>query len=51
VGIDGAVDGIAYGVRGIGGKVRGLQTGRVQLYIGLAVALLFVLLGIMIMGS
>jgi multicomponent Na+:H+ antiporter subunit D len=41
--IDGVVDGSALGVRGIGGVVKKLQTGKIQTYMGLAI-LFFVLI-------
>ncbi len=42
--IDGAVDGTAYSVMGIGSLVKKLQTGRVQTYIGLSLLLFFAIL-------
>ncbi len=44
--IDGVVDGLAYGVRGVGENARKVQTGRIQQYIAMAVAALFVLLAL-----
>jgi multicomponent Na+:H+ antiporter subunit D len=48
IAIDGAVDGLAYGVRGTGDKVRRAQTGRLQQYVAVAVAAFFVILALVI---
>jgi multicomponent Na+:H+ antiporter subunit D len=42
--IDGVVDGTAYGVVGFGSIVKKLQTGKVQVYIGLSLFLFFAIL-------
>lgn len=44
--IDGVVDGTAYAVRGMGDIVRRLQTGRIQYYIGMAILILFLAIGL-----
>jgi len=49
VGIDGVVDGTAYGVRGIGGYVRRLQLGSLQLYIALGTAMVFIILALAVL--
>jgi len=46
--IDGVVDGSATTVRGIGGVVRKLQTGRMQAYIGLALVMFFLILWLLL---
>jgi multicomponent Na+:H+ antiporter subunit D len=46
--IDGAVDGLAEGVRGIGDKVRHAQTGRVQQYVAVAMFAFFVILALVV---
>jgi multicomponent Na+:H+ antiporter subunit D len=45
-GIDGVVDGLALLVRGIGGRIRRLQTGALQDYLGLAVVLMVAVVGL-----
>jgi multicomponent Na+:H+ antiporter subunit D len=42
--IDGVVDGIAYGIRGAGDKVRHTQTGKLQHYVAVAVLAFFAIL-------
>ncbi|HEX15611.1 MAG: Na(+)/H(+) antiporter subunit D [Deltaproteobacteria bacterium] len=49
VGIDGVVDGTAYGLRGIGGYVRRLQLGSLQLYIALSVAMALMVLALAVL--
>ncbi|NOY44292.1 MAG: Na(+)/H(+) antiporter subunit D [Deltaproteobacteria bacterium] len=46
--IDGVVDGSAYGVLGLGDRVRRAQTGRLQQYIAMAVAALFFLIALVV---
>jgi multicomponent Na+:H+ antiporter subunit D len=48
--IDGVVDGSALSVRGVGSVVRKLQTGRIQVYIGCAVLILFLVLWFVVYG-
>ncbi len=48
--IDGVVDGSALGVRGFGGIVKKLQTGRIQAYIGFTVLFLVVVVWLLIRG-
>ena len=44
--IDGVVDGVAYGVRGAGDKVRHAQTGKLQQYVAVAVVAFFAILAV-----
>jgi multicomponent Na+:H+ antiporter subunit D len=46
--IDGVVDGLAYGVRGIGDKVRQAQTGKLQHYIAITIVAFFLLLALVV---
>jgi multicomponent Na+:H+ antiporter subunit D len=48
VAIDGAVDGLAYGVRHVGDTVRHTQTGRLQQYVAVAVLAFFGVLALVI---
>jgi len=48
--IDGVVDGSAYGVRGVGGIVKKLQTGRIQAYMGFAVLFIVLIIWLLIRG-
>jgi multicomponent Na+:H+ antiporter subunit D len=48
IAIDGAVDGLAYGVRHVGDKVRHTQTGKLQHYAAVAVIAFFALLALVI---
>ena len=48
--IDGVVDGSALSVRGIGGVVRKLQTGKIQAYMGFAVLFLVLIVWFIIRG-
>lgn len=48
-GIDGVVDGTAYGIRGIGLRVRGLQVGSVQAYIGMSLALVLLIFSLFVL--
>jgi multicomponent Na+:H+ antiporter subunit D len=45
-GIDGVVDNIAYGTRGLGNEVRQVQSGNIQFYLALAFLVIFVIVGI-----
>jgi multicomponent Na+:H+ antiporter subunit D len=47
-GIDGVVDNVAYGTRGLGGKFRAIQTGNLQQYLALAILIFFVAIGVYI---
>ncbi|MBI5444850.1 MAG: Na(+)/H(+) antiporter subunit D [Deltaproteobacteria bacterium] len=46
--IDGVVDGLAYGVQGVGDKVRHAQTGRLQQYVAAAVVAFFAILALVV---
>jgi multicomponent Na+:H+ antiporter subunit D len=48
--IDGVVDGSALGVRGVGGVVRKLQTGKIQAYMGFAILFLVLIVWLLIRG-
>jgi multicomponent Na+:H+ antiporter subunit D len=48
--IDGVVDGSAFGVRGVGGVVRKLQTGKIQAYMGFAILFLVLIVWLLIRG-
>ncbi len=48
--IDGVVDGSALSVRGVGGLVKKLQTGKIQTYIGFSVLILVLVLWFVIYG-
>lgn len=48
-GIDGVVDGTAYGIRGIGARVRRLQVGSVQAYIGISLALVLLIFSLFVL--
>ncbi|HPH42652.1 MAG TPA: hypothetical protein PLL73_09380, partial [Syntrophorhabdaceae bacterium] len=48
--IDGVVDGSALGVRGFGGIIKKLQTGRIQAYMGFAVLFIVLLVWLLIRG-
>ncbi|MBI5016847.1 MAG: Na(+)/H(+) antiporter subunit D [Deltaproteobacteria bacterium] len=48
IAIDGAVDGLAYGVRHVGDKVRHTQTGKLQQYVAVAVLAFFGVLALVI---
>ena len=45
-GIDGVVDNMAYGTRGLGEKIRGIQSGNIQYYLALALVAIFAILGV-----
>jgi multicomponent Na+:H+ antiporter subunit D len=47
-GIDGVVDNVAYGTRGLGGKFRAAQGGNLQQYLALAMLIFFVVIGVYI---
>ena len=48
IAIDGVVDGLAYGVRHVGDKVRHTQTGKLQHYAAVAVLAFFAVLALVI---
>ncbi|MCX5817150.1 MAG: Na(+)/H(+) antiporter subunit D [Proteobacteria bacterium] len=48
--IDGVVDGSALGVRGFGGVVKKLQTGKIQAYMGFAVLFIVLIVWLLIRG-
>ena len=48
--IDGVVDGSALGVRGFGGIIKKLQTGRIQAYMGFAVLFIVLIVWLLIRG-
>lgn len=48
--IDGVVDGSALGVRGVGGVVKKLQTGKIQAYMGFAILFLVLIVWLLIRG-
>jgi multicomponent Na+:H+ antiporter subunit D len=47
-GIDGVVDNVAYGTRGLGGKLRAVQSGNLQQYLALAMLVFFIAIGVYI---
>jgi multicomponent Na+:H+ antiporter subunit D len=48
VAVDGVVDGVAHGVRGLGDRIRRTQTGRLQHYLAVGMAAFFVILVLLI---
>lgn len=48
-GIDGVVDNVAYGTRGLGGKLRVFQSGNLQQYLALAMLIFFIAIGVYIL--
>ncbi len=50
-GIDGVVDNLAYGTRGAGNKLRRVQSGNIQYYLGLALVTFFIIIGVYLLLS